>query len=198
MDSQSVVHETVVAPVGVVEPVSAATDGDRGQLRWGPIWAGLLTALGLFILLSMLAIAIGLQATPGGEVSSGTQLVAGIVTSAIALVAFFVGGFIASWSANLTHPGRSALNGFLVWALWLVLVLLLAAFGAGQVFGAALDLFGPISVTPPDVDSDELVRTLRDGAWQTLLAFALSAAAATLGGVVGAREEVRSRWAYWG
>jgi hypothetical protein len=175
-----------------------APAGERAQLRWGPIWAGLLTALGLFVLLSLLAIAIGLQATPaGGEADADLGLVASIVTSAIALVSFFMGGFVASWSANLTHAGRSALNGFLVWALWLLLVLLLAALGAGQVFGIAADLFGPRGLTAPDVEAGDLVRTLRDGAWQTLLALGLTAAASALGGVIGAHDEVRRRWAYW-
>ena len=199
MESERLTHATAVAAA----PAPAVTDygapaGERAQLRWGPIWAGLLTALGLFVLLSLLAIAIGLQATPaGGDADADLGLVASIVTSAIALVSFFMGGFVASWSANLTHPGRSALNGFLVWALWLLLVLLLAALGAGQVFGIAAELFGPRGLTAPDVDAGDLVPTLRDGAWQTLLALALTAAAAALGGVVGSHDAVRRRFAYW-
>src|ERR687896_2233904 len=181
------VRETVVTGASDTWRAGSAP-GEAWQLRWGPIWAGLLTALGLFTLLTLLAVAVGLQATPGADEDPG--VVGGIVTGIIALVAFFVGGFVAAWAADLSHPGRSLLNGFLVWALWLVLLLLIAAFGAGQIFGIAGDLFGPVRVDAPEVD----VRTLRDGAWSSLLALALTAAAAALGGVVGAREEVRSRW----
>src|SRR6478672_10589422 len=94
----AVINETaVVAP----EP-----DPDRQQLKWGPIWAGVVAAFGIFLLLSMLAIALGLQAAPG---VSGQDLGIGasIVTSVIILVAFFIGGFISSWSANLSDPGRA-------------------------------------------------------------------------------------------
>jgi hypothetical protein len=56
------------------------------------------------------------------------------------------------------------------------------------------DLFGDVAVAGPDVDPAELVDILRSSAWQTLLALGLTAAAATLGGAVGAREELRGRW----
>jgi len=46
----------------------------------------------------------------------------------------------------------------------------------------------------PTVDPDQLVSIVRDGAWQTLLVLLLTAAAAALGGVVGARPELRMAW----
>ncbi|MBA3627603.1 MAG: hypothetical protein H0W60_07690, partial [Chloroflexi bacterium] len=46
---------------------NSGTIPDRTQLKWGPIWAGLLTALGLFVLMTLAAIAIGLQAAPGAD-----------------------------------------------------------------------------------------------------------------------------------
>lgn len=52
-DVQDVEHTTrVVAP--------------RDRIRWGPIWAGLLTVLGVFLLLSVLAIGIGAQTVEPG------------------------------------------------------------------------------------------------------------------------------------
>jgi hypothetical protein len=179
----AVINETaVVAP----EP-----DPDRQQLRWGPIWAGVVAAFGIFLLLSMLAIALGLQAAPG---VSGQDLGIGasIVTSVIILIAFFIGGFIGSWSANLSDPGRALLNGFLVWAVFLVAVLVLAALGAGSLLGAAANLFDQLRL-PVDVnvDQQQALRVVKDASWQSLLALALTAAAAALGGVVGARDDLR-------
>ena len=171
----------------------AASPADLQQLRWGPIWAGLFLALGVFFLLSLAAIAIGLQAAPGAP-DEDLGIVAIIATSVIALVSFFLGGFVASWSAGLADPGRALLNGFLVWTLWLVVVVLLAAIGLGATVGAMADLFGEVTVSGPDVDPAQLVDTLRSSAWETLLALGLTAAAATLGGAVGAREELRGRW----
>jgi hypothetical protein len=175
--------------------VAAITTVERSEddrpLRWGPIWAGLMTAVGLFFLLTLLATALGLQAAPGAD-EEDVGMVAVVVTSAIALVSFFVGGFVSSWSAGLSDTGRSLLNGFLVWALWLVVVLVLAAVGLGSFIGASSDLFSQLSIEVPEVEGQELVDTLRSSSMQTFLALALTAAAAALGGVVGARDEVRT------
>ena len=189
----SVVHDPAVPPRAVVatEVVAVGAPPDLQQLRWGPIWAGLLTAVGVFFLLSLGAIAVGLQAAPGAAEQDDLGIIAVVVTSAIALVSFFLGGWVSSWSAGLTDPGRSALNGFLVWASWLVVVLLLAAIGLGTLVGAMGQLFGDVNLGATDVEPQQLVNTLRDSAWQTLLALGLTAAAAMLGGVVGARDDLR-------
>jgi len=173
----------------------SGTIPDQTSLKWGPIWAGLLTALGLFILMTLAAIAVGLQAAPGAD-EGDAAMVAGIVTGLIALVAFFIGGFVSSWSAELTDNKRSLLNGFLVWALFLMLLLILAAFGAGSIFGAATNLLGDVSVNVPDVNvtPEDAIAGARESAWGSLLALALTAAAAALGGVVGAHDAVRHRW----
>lgn len=199
---ESVAHETVVerpreggSLVAGDDYWNTGTLPDRTQLKWGPIWAGLLTALGLFVLMTLAAIAVGLQAAPGTD-EGDAAMVAGIVTGLIALIAFFIGGFVSSWSANLSDNGRSLLNGFLVWALFLVLLMILAAFGAGSIFGAATNLLGDVSVNVPEVDvtPQEALAGARESAWGSLLALALTAAAAALGGVVGSHEAVRSRW----
>jgi len=178
----------------IVEPVAPASPADLQQLKWGPIWAGLFVSLGIFFLLSLAAIAVGVQAAPGTADEQDLGIVAIVVTSAIALVSFFMGGFVSSWSAGLADPGRSLLNGFLVWALWLVTVILLAAVGLGSIVGAMGDLFGQVVVSGEGVDPAALVDVLKTSAWQTLLALGLTAAAAGLGGMVGAREELRIRW----
>ena len=112
-------------PTAVVPPLIATAPPDLQQLRWGPIWAGLLMALGVFFLLSLAAIATGLQAAPGAD-EDDLGIVAVVATSVIAIVSFFVGGFVAAWSAGVADPGRALLNGFLVWTLWLAIVILLA------------------------------------------------------------------------
>ena len=58
---------------------------------------------------------------------------------------------------------------------------LLAALGLGTVVGAMGQLFGDINLESPDMDPQQLITTLRDSSWQTLLALGLTAAAATLG-----------------
>ena len=193
--------DPMLVPPPMVAPAmpEAAAPADVQPLRWGPIWAGLLTAIGVFFLLTLVAVALGLQAAPGVDPSEeDVGFVAVLATSAIALVSFFIGGFIASWSAGLADQARSMLNGFLVWALWLVAVIVLALFGLGSFVGAAGEVFTRVAVDPaievPAVEGDELVNLVRDGAWQTLLVLLLTAAAAALGGAVGARPELRSAW----
>jgi hypothetical protein len=193
----TVMRDPEVAPpprTYIPETVAIADPPDIQQLRWGPIWAGLLMALGVFFLLSLAAIAVGLQAAPGAQTQDEAGLLAVIVTSAIALASFFLGGYVSSWSAGLTDVARSALNGFLVWASWLIVVLLLAALGLGSIVGAMGELFGEVNLAAPDVDPQELITMLRDSSWQTLLALGLTAASATLGGVLGARDDLRDRW----
>jgi hypothetical protein len=109
-------------------------------------------------------------------------------------VSFFLGGFIATWSSGVSDPGRSLVNGFLVWALWLVAVAVLGAFGIGAIAGAMGDLFGQISAPSTDIEMDALIDTLRSSSWQSFLALSLTALSAALGGVVGAREDLRGAW----
>jgi hypothetical protein len=185
------------SPPVVTSVMPEPAPADIQPLRWGPIWAGLLTAVGLFFLLTLVAVTLGLQAAPGVDPGDEEEVgfVAVLATSAIALVSFFVGGFVASWSAGLADQGRSLLNGFLVWALWLVAVIVLAVLGLGSFVGAAGEVFGRVDPTiEPAIEGQALVDLAREGAWQTLLVLLLTASAAALGGVVGARPELRGVW----
>jgi hypothetical protein len=184
--------------VDVQEAAAAAIA--RDPLSWGPIWAGVLTAFGLFFLFSLIALAAGLalvefNGAPAAGEDVPVDMIAMIVTGLFVVTAFFVGGFIASWSSGLVDEGRAILNGFLVWALAIVLLLVFAALGAGQVFGAAGQVFGA-QFTPgamPDVDPQALTEAFQEASWQTLFAIVLAMAAAILGALVGTRDEVRGR-----
>jgi hypothetical protein len=167
----------------------------RDRVRWGPIVAGLLTAIASFLLLTTLALSIGLVAAPEGTQPEDAGPLAGIITAIIALLAFFLGGFVAARTSAVTGPGTGALNGFMVWALGILLILVLAAFGLGQLFGAAGDLFGQYrSIGSPTagIDTAALADQVRAGSVGAFLGLALPAAAAALGGWLGSREDIRS------
>ena len=190
--------ETLSQPLLTVPTTAtSAAPADIQPLRWGPIWAGLLTTASVFLLLTLLAVAAGLVAWPGVDEAAADDIgvVAIVLTSVIAAVSFFMGGFVSSWSASLADPGRSLLNGFLVWALWLVAVVVLTVAGLGSFAGDAGDFFGQVTVNIPDITGEGLVALLRDSAWQTLLVLLLTAGSAALGGIVGARDELRVAWA---
>lgn len=164
----------------------------RDRVRWGPIFAGFLTALGTFLLLSLLAVAIGATAVGSGADAQSTTQTGSIVTAILGLLSFLIGGFVAARTAAVTGRGNGLLNGFLVWALGTSLILLLAAFGLGQIFGAAGDLFGQYrnlgSPTSVDVNRAQLATGIKNGAFTAFLALALPAVAAAIGGALGARE----------
>jgi hypothetical protein len=187
--TREVRQETVVA----VEP---------NQLGWGPIWAGVLTAFGLFLLFGMIALAAGLtlvdfDGDPTGAVDP--DFLAVLVTGLFLVVAFFAGGFVAAWSAALTEEGPAILHGFLVWAMSLVVLLVFVGLGLGQVFGAAGQIFAN-QFTPGQIDVGDpqaLADAFTDAAWSTVFAVVLAMAAAILGALVAIRDEVRSRdWSF--
>jgi hypothetical protein len=191
-----------------VHPVATGTDytpdlaaregtwlgiGVRDRVRWGPIWAGLITALATFLLLTVAAVAIGAQAVDSGAEGEAAGMAGGIVGAIIALLAFFIGGFVAARTAGVIGRGYGALNGFLVWALGVVLIVVLAAFGLGSLFGASGDLFAQyqqMGQPQPDVDPDAVVEGIRNGSLGALLAMLLPAVAAAVGGLFGSHEQV--------
>jgi hypothetical protein len=164
----------------------------RDRIRWGPIWAGLIAAIAIWLLLSTIAVAIGAQAVESGAEAGDAGLAGGIVGAVLALLAFLAGGFIASRTAMVMNRGYGALNGFLVWALGVVLVLALAALGLGSLFGASGDLFAQYrslgSPQPEGVDPEAVAEGIRNSSLGALVAMLLPAIAAALGGWLGARE----------
>ncbi len=191
---------TQTAVVETVEPTNR-------PLTWGPIWAGVLTAFGLFILFSLIAIAAGLALVefgqPGGGIDGDVpvNLIALILTGVLMVVAFFAGGFVASWSGWETDEGRGILNGFLVWASALVLLLVFAALGLGQWLGALGSVFAgqfaPGQVVPPDTNFEQVGEAFTEAAWQSVLAIVLAMVAAVLGGLVGTRDEFHEKFPYY-
>jgi len=206
--TETVVHEDArvgSARTGSVMDVQTAAAGAvaRDPLSWGPIWAGVLTAFGLFLIMSLIALAAGLQAVDLGGAGTGgadvpVNAIAAIITGLFLVVAFFAGGFVSSWSAGLQDEGRGILHGFLVWALFILLLLVFASFGLGSAFGAAGSIFAgdfsPGAVPNVDVDAEQLLEAFQEAAWQTLFAIVLALAAAVLGGLVGTREDFARKW----
>ncbi|HVL54307.1 MAG TPA: YrzE family protein [Vitreimonas sp.] len=177
------------APVVERDVTVVATDDDR-SLHWGPIVAGLVTSLSVFILLSLLAIGIGFGTMTPDQ--GQPEAIATIVTSIIALLSFFLGGFVAAWSARAMDPGRGALYGFLVWATWLIVLLVMSGLGLGSLFGEMGGTLG--NVRAPDLTPEQIFDALSTGALGSFFALALAALAAALGGIVGTNDELYGRF----
>jgi hypothetical protein len=173
-------QEPVPEAVRPIDRVSGGPTIDR--VRWGPILAGMVATLATILLLNVLGLAVGLSSLgPGGSLTS-LATGAGIWSAITALIAFFVGGWMAGRTAAPTSmvdnsfPGL--LNGAMVWAATLVLLLLLVAIGAG----GALGLFG---ASFSSITSAISQGTAVSSAWGIFIALILTLAAALLGGWLG-------------
>jgi len=172
----------------------AAFVAPRDRVRWGPVFAGLVTALSVFLLLSLLALGLGLAVAQTADGDQNTGTVGAIVAAVIGLAAFVLGGFVAARTSAVVGRGPGALNGFLVWALGVVLILTLGALCLSQLFGAAGDIFGQlqssgVGTDDVNVDPNQAADALRNSALGGFVSLALPAIAAAAGGIMGARKE---------
>lgn len=171
----------------------------RDRIRWGPIWGGLLIALATFLLLSTLALAIGAMVVePNTTDPQEAGMTGGIVSAIIILLAFLVGGWVAARASAVPGHSNGLVNGILVWALGMALVLLLSVLGLGSLFGALggmLDQIRMASVPRPDVNVNpaEVTSAIRNSALGAFLTLLLPALAAAGGGWLGARKDQPER-----
>lgn len=128
---------TMTAPDIVVERGGIAPF----RLSWGAVFAGLLVALMVQLVLTVAGAAIGLAAW---DPNSGRALGigAGIWTIISMLIALYVGGRVAGWTAGAVTRPVGVLHGALVWALTTLVTTWLVASGVSAITGAALGLAG--------------------------------------------------------
>jgi len=166
-----------------------------GGINWGAAFFGWLTANGLAVLVLAIAsaagVAIGLTADSGnldvsrqraenGVLGSTDTIgiVGGIVALAILAVAYFAGGYVAGRMSRFD----GARQGFAVWLIGLLAVIVLAVTGAA--FGAKYNVLAQLDL--PRIPVDE--GTATTGAMIALVAILLvSAIAAVIGGKAGER-----------
>ena len=170
-----------------VETRRGGADIARSDLiSWSSIVAGVLAAFGLFILFGGLGLAAGLEADPP---KFGVQ-VGSVLTGLFGVLGFFAGGFIAAWTADVDETESAVLHGFLVWALFVVLLVAMVAMGAGAALGSAGNIFSG-AFEPGDAED-----ALSDAAWSSVFALVIAVAASILGALVAARDEVRTRYPF--
>jgi hypothetical protein len=210
-------------PVGVVRVHQAPRTTDteipeaynlgRDRVRFGPIVAGLLTALTTLLLLGLLGVAIGLTAVNAGDAvargdaGAGTGTFSAIWGALTGLLAFGLGGYVAGRTAAVFDRRWGALNGALVFMLGVPLTLWLAGQGLGFATGALGSFVGALNVSPGQVqgaaaqaqgaaqqvrpvDVARAAEGARNAAWGTLLGAALALGASALGGWLGTRREL--------
>ena len=204
---------TETRPIGAVGHQHDAPEAVmRDRVRWGPIWAGLLTALTSLLLLGLLGVAIGLTGLNAGTAAAqgGPPPEAGrnsAIWGAIAgILSFLLGGYVAGRTAAVFHRGWGAFNGAMVFLLGVPIILWLASQGLGAILGSLGSFAGGLRVDPGQAQSAveqatqaagtvqptdvaQAAERARNGAWGALLGSLLGLGASALGGFLGTRRE---------
>lgn len=152
----------------------------RDRIRWGPVWAGVVTAVGAYLFLQLALIESGL-------VDFTDDVTGDAILSAIAaIIAFFVGGLTVGATAMWQAADDGVLHGIVMWFAALVALLVLSSIGGGVALGSidAGDTFDDLSAGEFDDDASD---TAQEAAANALLGLTVGLAAAAAGGAAGAK-----------
>ncbi|HEY0603379.1 MAG TPA: hypothetical protein VGD58_10730 [Herpetosiphonaceae bacterium] len=120
--------------------VDVVTPTDR--VRWGPIIAGIFTALSTLAVLSVLGLAIGASSFDPGDQARNFGIGAGVWGALSALLAFGLGGWTAARTAAVGGRNNGLLNGTMVWVVGIPLLLYLLSSGVGSLLNTAGSIAG--------------------------------------------------------
>lgn len=162
-------------------PTMAIPAFDR--IRWSAVWSGLLLAISVQILLTAFGLGVGLYGITSLATAGGVNWTAvGIWNAIWALIALFIGGFVAARLAGSTTTANGIWHGVVVWALTLTLGGVISALGLlpTMAFGGVRALAFPAQAggfsTAP--------------LWGFIIGSLLGLGAAILGGALGKRRNV--------
>jgi hypothetical protein len=157
-----------------LDPVDTSSARQPALIRWGPVFAGAVIAVGLFVLASAFWTALA-YGNIGGADGAGVN-VQGIADNlawylaASAVAATFVGGFVSGWFAGLRGWGPGLLSGLTMWSVAIVGVVL---FGAPSLLG----VFGLGNFSSGDISFNQM--------WAAFWGLLIGLAASLLGGLLG-------------
>ncbi|MBW3637865.1 MAG: hypothetical protein KY445_15590 [Armatimonadetes bacterium] len=217
-NGSSVVAAPVAVPQNGEVEIPAALNFTRDQIRWGPVIAGLVTALTTMLLLNLLGVALGLTsanfaaAARQNNVPANAGQYAAIWAAVSAAIAFFIGGCVAGKTAAVFSRGAGALNGAMVFLLAVPVTLWLASLGLGALMGTLGSFAGGLNVEPGQIqntlqdaaqqarqavggevggsEAAQAANAARTAAWGALLGMLIGLGAAALGGMTGTRREI--------
>ena len=172
----------------------------QDRVHWGPVWAGVVVALPVFLVLQLLLFALGVIDLSG---EGGQSTTASILSAVVALLAFFVGGLMAGSTAASRDSDEGLLHGVLTWAVGIVAILGLSLLGAGALLGnlatAASQVgglqqqVGQAGQVAGQIDPAQALQAAQQGAGWAALALGLTVVAAAAGGIVGQRIDPATR-----
>lgn len=221
MSSTQIHHDPVASrEIEMNHPTAVTREDDpKNLVQWGPIIAGVATTVASMILLTILGLALGASVLEPREAGESVSTFATIWGAASAIISFFLGGFVAARSASVIGGGAALLNGFLVGATVMLLVLYMIGAGLGNLFGTVGSNVGDLANVAQDQaattevsqqDAEQVAEdvtddatavagdafdTAKDAAWGTFAGLVLVHAASAVGGLVGSnsRGDIRRR-----
>ncbi len=123
-----------------------ATTHTGFRLSWGAVFAGLIIALALQLVLTLFGTAVGLGAyDPGGEKALGIGTALWAIVSL--LIALFLGGTTTGRLAGRLSRTDGFLHGALLWALSTLFTVWLVSRGIGAIAGTAFSVVGKVAGT---------------------------------------------------
>ncbi|AFE03915.1 hypothetical protein COCOR_01179 [Corallococcus coralloides DSM 2259] len=119
-----------------------AVPGSAYKLSWGAIFGGTFVALGVWILLYTLGLALGLSSVNPADASSAKSagIFTGIWSVLVPLVALFVGGLVAARSAGIVDKAGGAMHGAVLWGLTTLLGVMVVGMLVSNVVGAVFNV----------------------------------------------------------
>ena len=118
------------------------------KVSWGGVFAGVLVAMGVSMLLAALGIAIGVSAVEPGRTDPGTIGIGAAVWGGLQLlIALFIGGMVATRVGAIIDRTTGFFEGVLVWVVSLMLMAYLAGSGIASVASGAFSLLGGATQT---------------------------------------------------
>ena len=140
------------------------------RVSWGGVWSGVLVAMGLFLLLTALGIAIGRTVEATGADAGLMGLVAASWAAFSLLASLFVGGIVSTRVGGVYDRTTGFFEGALVWVMSVLLMFFFAATGVSTVASGMFGLIGSPAAVPAvperlDLakgDVDEILGRLRD------------------------------------
>jgi len=216
-DSGTVATRTYGTPMRRTHLDTNEADEVKNRVQWGPIAAGVLTSLATLLLLTVLGLAVGSSAFEPGTDASDWGTGAGIWGGISAIIALFVGGWVAAKTAAVGGNFGGLMNGLMAGIATILLLIWLTTTGLSNVLGflgsniaditsVASETLGvdvDDATTGTDVNntvnnaqasvtdaanSEDTYDRVRDGAWGTLAALVLALGAAALGGLLGSNR----------
>jgi len=143
------------------------------SVSWGGVWGGVLTGIGLLLLLTALGLALGVSAVDPDADNSSLGMGAAVWAGISLLLALYLAGMASTRIGAIFDKTTGMFEGVLVWVLSLLVIVYLAGSGIGLVAGGAFKLIGGATQTlgtmvtggTPDMSQgtiDDVIQRLRD------------------------------------